>query len=167
MNEPAWDWSHKQVFDDTIGQKIVDLVNATLDKEYTYDGRAKGDILIKNKNGHRGMIICYNGATSDEYFIRSVIFPKNRFRPFGFLCNGQAGTNARQIAFWPETHLIYELTDEEIKRRMELSFGENVANVIAKGIVPDPYAMAVKMRARRAAERWERHCEQYQKTPLG
>ncbi len=138
----------KQVLDDAIGQKIVDTVNAALKQKYEYCGWHDGNVKLKSKRGVVGMIVCYN-PNQYEYIIRSVLFPKNRFYALRYLCNGQAGTNAREAGRWPENHLTYIYTDEEIKQRMELSFGENAAKLIANGTIRDPYESTARLRALR------------------
>jgi hypothetical protein len=88
-----------------IANSIVEWVNKETGLKLRFaEITSGGSIVCRNEKHKRIAIVCYGGAY--DPIVRSVIKEKRSgcHGGFNWLCNGQAGKNAIELAYWDEYH---------------------------------------------------------------
>jgi hypothetical protein len=89
----------------TVAKGIVRSVSEEIGRALSFSYVTHGGAVIcTDAKGFRYAIICYSGP---DYVVKGVVRERRKGRAFNWLCNGQAGSGAIQIARWDESHRYY------------------------------------------------------------
>jgi len=101
-----------------------------------------GALLCRDDKLRMVAIVCYNGPITP--IVRSVIREKVRGRGFTWLCNGQAGRNAIQVARWGEDHR-YQPTAIEAAEGLKDLYGSRWAGMLSTGALKMPFGLRLSL----------------------
>lgn len=120
---------------DTVRDKIIALVSEKTGKTLQFWGWVRseghGDMKVSDEKGRLYVIVSYDW--SHKHIIRSLLTYKRKGSRWSWLCNGQAGTNCKEVAFWPEGGLVYIETREEWEEWVRETFLPDTWDSIFRG----------------------------------
>jgi hypothetical protein len=117
---------------DQIANGIVSFVNAELRLKLVLVAEtAGGALLCEDERRRRHAVVCYGSLV--EPIVRGVIRERRRGMGFAWLCNGQAATNAIEIARWGEDHRYTATVENVVAALDDIYNGAGWIEVVRNG----------------------------------